>query len=271
MEKIQQAIERARAQRAQAVPAQIVTQEDEEKLEPVVEQTRQFEAAKSFTPNLAHLEAHRILNDNSAPEVKQSYKLLRTRLLQKIKQNNWKSIAVVSALKSEGKSTVAINLAISLAKDMQHTAMLIDLDLINPCIHRYFGYQPELALSDYFQKNISLDQCLFSPGVNSLVVAPAGELKNTSSEYLASDQAKVLAQEVSQRYLNRVVIYDLPPLLASDDALAFLPNVDAVLMVVREGGSSKADIRQAMDMLSEYDLAGVVMNDAQNANPQAYS
>lgn len=196
---------------------------------------------------------------------KDSYRMLRTRVLQTLKNNGWNTVAVTGPASGCGKTLTAINLAISLAMEVTHTVLLVDLDLRNPTIHDYFGYQPEKGLSDYlFDHDLSLHEILFAPGIERLVVLPGRTAVPNSAEMLRSPRMVSLVTDLKTRYPDRLIVFDLPPILAADDALAFSPYVDALLMVAECGGTSKDDLQQAYDIVKSTPLIGTVLNKSSN-------
>ena len=219
-------------------------------------------AIKEFSPNALTLEKNRILNSASREEMIQPYKVLRTRLMHIMQEKDWRSIAVISPAKDEGKSTVAINLAISIGNSRKANAVLLDLDLLTPSIHSYYGYQPDVGLDEYFKKDKPLKEILVSPGIKGLAIAPSIKPLHDSSEYLSTTKGADLIREANSVYDDSIVIVDLPPILVSDDAISFLPHVDAVLLVIREGQTNKLELQRAQEMLAGVNIAGVVINDS---------
>lgn len=193
-------------------------------------------------------------------EFKDAYRMLRTRVLQSMRENNWTSVAVTGPATGCGKTLTAINLAISLAMEVTHTVLLVDLDLRKPSVHEYFGYTPEYGLSDYLLGNVPIQQILFSPGIERLVVLPGREAIQNSSEMLRSPKMVALVNELKSRYPDRLVVFDLPPILAADDALAFSPYTDAMLLVAEAGGTSRDDLQKALEVLKSAPVIGTVLN-----------
>ena len=266
MDKISKALEQARSKR-QGTNASFVDQSVSEEAEEISDDLsisvheNDF-SVKSFTPNALTLEKNRILNHTSKEEVVQPYKVLRTRLLQILKDKNWSSIAVVSPTKNDGKTTVAINLAISIGNSLKNNAVLLDLDLLIPSIHSRYGYRPSCGLEDYFENDMPLSEILISPDMERLFIAPSTRPLRDSSELITTSKGAELITEAKSLSLDSVVIVDLPPVLVSDDAISFLPHIDAVLLVVREGKTSKTDIERTQEMLASVNIAGVVVNDS---------
>lgn len=191
---------------------------------------------------------------------KDSYRMLRTRVLQTMRNNGWTSVAVTGPATGCGKTLTAINLAVSLAMEVSNTVLLVDLDLRRPAIHKYFGYEPELGLSDYLTTDVPLHQLLFSPGIDRLVVLPGRSALPNSAEMLRSPRMIALVNELKTRYPDRLIVFDLPPILAADDALAFSPYTDCFLMVAESGGTKKDDLQKAYSILKNTPLVGTVLN-----------
>ncbi len=195
-------------------------------------------------------------------EHKDAYRMLRTRVLQSMRENNWTSVAVTGPASGCGKTLTSINLAISLAMEVTHTVLLVDLDLRKPSIHEYFGYQPEFGLTDYLVRDVPVNQIMFSPSIERLVVLPGRETIQNSSEMLRSPKMVALVNEIKHRYPDRLVVFDLPPILAADDALAFAPYTDAMLLVAEAGGTSRDDLQKALEVLKSAPVIGTVLNKA---------
>ncbi len=214
----------------------------------------------------AVFEKNRLIAAFSNHELTDSYRMLRTRVLQQMTANHWNVLALTSPATGHGKTLTAINLAISLAREVNHTVLLADLDLRNPSIHEYFEYQPAVGLSDYLQDDVPLSEVLFSPGIDRLVVLPGREAIANSSEMLSSPKMVNLISELKNRYPDRLVICDLPPMLATDDALTFAPFIDAMLMVAEAGGTKSGDLEQSLRILKNAPLLGTVLNRAESGS-----
>ena len=210
------------------------------------------------------LEKNRLVAAMPDHDLTDAYRILRTRVLQTMNSNRWKSLAITSPATGSGKTLTAINLAISLAREVNRTVLLADFDLRNPSIHRYFGYEPELGLSDYLFHDAPLEKLLFSPSIERLVVLPGRESVHNSSEMIRSPRMVSLVEELKQRYAERLVIFDLPPILAVDDALAFAPYTDAMLMVAENGATQRDDLETALKTLKDTPLVGTVLNKSES-------
>ena len=230
------------------------------------------EAANAPTPPVAltrqvdlpeqKLERNRIVARMRKDANADIFRILRTKVMQLLNRNNLHSIAITSPRYGDGKSTIAINLALSLALDVKQTVCLVDLDFRQPSVHRYLGIEPEMGLGDYLLHNASVAQCLVRPALDRLVVLPMKNKLENSSETLGTPKMAALAHELKTRYPDRIVIYDMPPLLAQDDAIAFLPNVDGVLLVVKEGATRADELRQSLHLLANTVVIGTVLNNS---------
>jgi exopolysaccharide/PEP-CTERM locus tyrosine autokinase len=193
-----------------------------------------------------------------------AYNLLRTQILQSFKENNWNTLAVTSTGEHEGKTTTAINLAISIAREIDHTVLLVDANMRHPWMLEHLGIAHRKGLSDYLTSDVSLGELLIRPeNRENLVILPGGQPMTNSAEMLNSPKMGQLVGEMKARYPDRIIIFDLPPVLGSADALAFAPHVDAALLVVSEGITQKQDIEKAVDLLSVTNIVGTVLNMAE--------
>jgi protein-tyrosine kinase len=195
-----------------------------------------------------------------------AYKMLRTQVLRRLKEIGANTLAVLSASNGEGKTLSALNLAIAIAADPGHTALLVDLDLRNPSVHRRLGFEPELGIEDCVEKRRSLQDAMVKvAGYDRLTILPARERVEMSSELVATQRMADLVQELRARYVNRIIIFDLPPVLLADDALVFAPLVQAGLFVVAEGQTVRDDITRSMELLRELTIIGTVLNRSSDA------
>ena len=257
MERIKQALERARQEREAAGVFRTP-------LSPAREARTAVDVAYSQTRvckvDSALLRANRVVCGDANDEAMAAYKMLRTQVLQRMAAKGWRALAVTSPAPSQGKTLTSINLAVSIARAMDHTVLLADLDLRRPSIHTYFSYSPAYGIDDYLLNDTPLSEILFNPGIERLVILPSKEPVSDSSELLSSPKMLRLVEELKTRYPSRFVIFDLLPVLSSDDTLAFAPNVDAMLMVVEDGKTKKEELKQAMGLLDGTNVLGTVLN-----------
>jgi exopolysaccharide/PEP-CTERM locus tyrosine autokinase len=265
MERIKQALEKAREDRIRAggmfVP--LGTSAPSNSVSNI-----QYTQTRVMDVDRQHLREQRIITDHERGAIADAYKILRTQLLQRLNDNSWNTLAITSPGAHEGKTLTAINLAINLAQEVTATVLLVDANLQQPGIHNHFGLNPEKGLSDYLTQDTPLAELLIHPaGMDRLVLLPAGRPLANSSEMLNSPKMKHLVEELKERYQSRIILFDLPPLLASSDTLAFSPYVDAALLVIEEGKTSSPDLQQCVELLQTTNLIGTVLNKSRRSSP----
>lgn len=172
------------------------------------------------------------------------------------------TLLVTSTVSEEGKSMTALNLAISLAKEHDHTVLLVDTDLRRPSIHKYLGLEPEQGLVNCLREELPIEEALIKTGIGKLVVLPAGEAVKDPVDLLSSLKMKEIVKELKERYQERYVIFDTPPALPFADAGILAGFVDSTLFVVREGTANRGDVEKTLKEFKEHRLLGVVYNDA---------
>jgi Mrp family chromosome partitioning ATPase len=219
----------------------------------------------------ARLEREHILPPSAGGEHGAAYKLLRTQVLRRLDQLQANTLAVLSPTAAAGKTLTAINLAIAIAAEHGRTALLVDMDLRNPSVHRRFGIEPGLGIEDCLQSERPVqDAILRVAGYERLALLPARAAVEHSSELLTSQRAARLVAELRARYANRIILFDLPPVLQADDALAFSKTVQAGLMVVGEGRTQRKELLQGMELLRDLTIVGTVLNGSREPVRAAY-
>ncbi|MDZ4141411.1 MAG: CpsD/CapB family tyrosine-protein kinase [Methylotenera sp.] len=208
----------------------------------------------------AHLEDNRIVAQNKLDPTSWIFDSLRTQVLQKMEENGWRTMAIISPTPAAGKSLIAINLAISIAQQPQKTAMLVDFDLRKPRVAEYLGIQHEKSINDFIAGEADLSEIIVNPGIPRLTVIPTNNPVLKSSETLSSTVFQRLIIELKERYDSRIVIFDLPPILNADDAMVLLPQVDCVLLVLGNGLHTEPEIAETMRLLAKSNILGVVVN-----------
>jgi capsular exopolysaccharide synthesis family protein len=198
------------------------------------------------------------------------FRVLRTKILHRIRKDGINTIAVTSPTKGCGKSMVAANLAVSLSLEANHTVLLVDLDLRNPSVHNYFGFSPEHGLVDHLAGDVEISSLLVHPGIERLVLLPSANAIQHSSELISTPEMADLIDDITNRYTSRIIVFDLPPLLHIDDALIFLPKVQSSLLVVEDGVSTPAEVRESLRYLENANLLGTVYNKAREHEHSPY-
>jgi Mrp family chromosome partitioning ATPase len=227
-----------------------------------------YTQTRVFTPSSAVLEHNRILNPAAADAASNAFRMLRTQVLQRMDARGWRSLAIFSPSAADGKTTTAINLAVSLASDRLHTALLVEFDFKRPSLAAKLGLAPEFGAEDALLGRAALEDCLYHPeGFDRLVVLPARAAIADSSEILAGPRSRAIVGELRARYPERIIVYDLPPVMAADDALAFAPLVECGLVVAAEGRTRRSDLARTIELLHKTPLVGTVLNRAAQAPP----
>ncbi|MEQ1527903.1 MAG: CpsD/CapB family tyrosine-protein kinase [Methylococcales bacterium] len=211
-------------------------------------------------PDTALLRKNRIVSALTHNVWLESYKLLRTRTLQIMDEKGWNTLAVTSPNNNSGNSLTAVNLAISMAMELDRTVLLVDANFQNPSVHKLLGIKATEGLGDYLLNNKPLSEMLINPSIPRLVILPAGKPLLNSTEMLRSPRMINFVNEVKTRYPSRIIIFDMPPLLTQVDTLSFSPYVDSVLLVVEEGKTQTDDLKHAATLLRETKLLGTVYN-----------
>jgi MinD-like ATPase involved in chromosome partitioning or flagellar assembly len=130
-------------------------------------------------------------------------------------------------------------------------------------VHRALGLDVSAGLADYLLEDTPIERILLHPeGIERFLVLPGGRPLAGSAELLSSPRMTHLADELKHRYPSRIVLFDLPPMTTSD-TMAFLPRVDAVVLVAQEGGTTEAELQQAIAHLGQAPLLGTVLNQAE--------
>jgi protein-tyrosine kinase len=267
MEKIKDALSKSKVQRGdgglQSTVIRSKAAKVEDELKIVYSKTRVVQLDQ------IHLENNRIVAQNKNDPTGWIFDSLRTQVLQKMEENNWRTMAIVSPTEASGKSVIAINLAISIAKLPQKTAMLVDFDLRRPSVARYLGLKQEKSINDFIAGNTKLPEIIINPGIPHLTVLPTNRPVKQSSETLSSKSIQNLVIELRERYDSRIVVFDLPPILNADDAMVLLPQVDCVLLVLSNGAHMESEITQTMRLLTKSNILGVVVNKVET-DPRTY-
>ena len=220
-----------------------------------------YTVTKSVPVDFEFLKEHFIIAGDNYPAVAEEYKLLRTHILHRTKKDHLNTIMFTGPRPNEGKSLTTINMAISIAQEVDQTVLIVDTDLRNPSIHSYFGLPGKKGLVDFLKGGVPIPELLIHPeGIHKLVLLPAGKPISDAAELIKSPQMVDLVQELKHCYADRYVLFDLPPLLNFADALAFAPLVDGVVLVVEAGRTTREDIEQCLNMLKNFNILGFVVN-----------
>ena len=204
-----------------------------------------------------------VINRDPAEGVAEEYRKLKSVVFELTRQGAFNNtLLVTSDLPDAGKSLTAVNLALTLANEYDHTVLLVDTDLRKPSVHKYLGISPEKGLLHCLTEDYPLEKALIRTGIGKLVVLPAGGTVADPAELLASNRMRDLIAELKARYPDRYVIFDTTPVLPFAEAAVLGSLVDGILFVVRERQTRSDHLQEALEMLDASNLLGIVYNDA---------
>jgi len=248
------AISRARAERAarrqgwaQSTPAQPVNR------------TEHWHSLPAFAPDSRHLERHLVRTLHASNDAK-PFDIIRTKLLHQMRSNNWRRVALVSPDSGCGKTLLTLNLALSMARQPDMATMSVELDMRRPSMARTLGLKSGQQFSDVLLGHTSAVSQLSRIGTN-LAVATNARSEPAAAELLASNHAAHVIDRMETDFAPDVILFDLPPLLMTDDAMAFMDQIDCVLLVAAAEHNTMAQItRCAEDLAARCNFLGVILN-----------
>jgi exopolysaccharide/PEP-CTERM locus tyrosine autokinase len=191
----------------------------------------------------------------------EQFKILRTNLLYPAAGKAPRTVLVTSTAPGEGKSFVAANLAISVARDINKYVLLIDCDLRRPVLHYLFGFNSVPGLSDYLSDNTALRDLLLRTAIEKLTILPAGKPPDNPSELLSSKRMSAMINEVAERYSDRIIIIDSPPPKLTAEAQVLANQVDGILLVIKHGSAKKELVADLIERIGKTKIIGAVVND----------
>jgi protein-tyrosine kinase len=194
----------------------------------------------------------------------EQYKILREQIKRLRTELGIRTITITSPVKQDGKTTVAVNLAASIALEYDEKVLLIDADLRAPSIHCYFNLDVSPGLTDYLSSSSILEvkNLVKASHLNNLSVIPAGRPSHFASELLAQGKMLAMLDEIHTRMAGHTIIIDSPPVLATPDPMVLSRHVDGVIVVVRAGRTPKDYLSKALSSLNSNKVLGVVLNGA---------
>jgi capsular exopolysaccharide synthesis family protein len=193
-----------------------------------------------------------------ASAVSEEYRTLRARLQSLRRTREVRSLVLTSAIPGEGKTTTAVNLALSFGLDLGTTACLVDADMRTPAVHRAFPQLPAGGLAEVLENDAKLEDALIQVPDTRLWVLPVRGLPSQPSELLASQKMVRVLEELATRF--DTIVIDAPPLLGLPDAVTLADICDAALIVVGAGESARADVETALERLDRSKVLGAVFN-----------
>lgn len=227
-----------------------------------------WQAIDRFTPDTQRLAEMRVITAARQDPSHTRFDILRTRMLQALAENGWTRVAVTSPTKGCGKTFTTANLAVSLSRKANCRTVVLDLDMRNPSLHRYFGVTDTGAIGDLLRGEIDAEAHLQGLTAGNSISAGShiafgfnGLTEPYAAELLQDRSTATALRQIEDRFAPDVMLFDLPPALLNDDVIAIKPHVDA-LLIVAAGGTTKAhEIKETERRLGDkLPLLGVVLN-----------
>jgi capsular exopolysaccharide synthesis family protein len=188
------------------------------------------------------------------------FDVMRTKVLQQIRANGWRRIAITSPTAGCGKSTISLNLAISLARQPEMRTVLLDLDLRRPSLGKMLGIQDRPSFSDVLAGKLPFDQVAMRYEAGLAIAVNKGPAHNPA-ELLHGSSVTVALNTIETQYAPDVMLFDMPPMLVSDDTMAFIGQVDAVLLIAAAEMTSIKEIDSCeRELAGQTNVMGVVLN-----------
>ena len=227
---------------------------------------------RAIALNAARLESRRIISYDVADQRSKSFDVLRTQILQEMDRKQWQVLAVTSPTAGCGKTLTAINLAISIARQPERAALLVDMDLRKPQVARRLGVGCETGLVGVLEGQSSLPAAMVRAqiGRHEVLVLPAETTAADSSEWMTSRAMREVLDAIKRDFRPWTVILDLPPMLLGDDVLAVLPVVDCALLVTAVGTTTVAEVEECNRYLQSTNVVRVVVNKVPDWNNRYY-
>jgi exopolysaccharide/PEP-CTERM locus tyrosine autokinase len=202
------------------------------------------------------------LDDPHSP-ISEEYRKLKAEVVAYAQKDVFRNVIMVtSSLGNEGKSVTALNLAISMAQEFDHTVLLVDADIRKPSIQNYLGLVKGKGLSDYLSGDAPLADLLVKTGIGRLSLLPAGTPLKNPVELCSSQRMQEFINEIKHRYPDRFIIIDTPPVLPFAETRFLGTLSDGIVFVIREGSATPENIGEALNALGRDKLIGAVYNDA---------
>jgi capsular exopolysaccharide synthesis family protein len=207
---------------------------------------------------LAAVPAGRVLVSDSSSPYSEEYRTLRARIQSLRRRRELRSIVLSSTRPSEGKTTTAVNLALSFGAERENSVCLVDADLRTPRVHRAFAGTGIVGLAEVLEGDAKLEEALVPVPDSRLMVLPVKALPTAPSELLSSRAMRELVAELHTRF--QTVIFDAPPVLGLPDTVTLVDLCDAALFVVGAGRSPRDEVESALERLDANKVIGVVLN-----------
>jgi protein-tyrosine kinase len=259
---------------AEPMPAEPAASPDQHRLLP----DEAASLSRRVVLDLDALQAAGFVTPNSPrTHMADQYRVIKRPLIQNavgrgaVPLNHGNLIMVTSALSGEGKSFTSVNLALSIAAELDHTVMLVDADVARPSILRMLGLPQGPGLLDLLEGRAEMSQVLMRTNVDKLTVLPSGTPHPRATELLASESMRLLLDDIATRYADRIVIFDSPPLLLTTESRVLASKMGQIVVVVHAGKTLQADVQDALSTIENCSVKMMLLNKATGPDSGAYA
>jgi protein-tyrosine kinase len=183
---------------------------------------------------------------------------------------NGNLVMVTSSVPAEGKTFTAINLAMSIAMEMDRTVLLVDADVARPSLPRTLGVAQTPGLLDVLENKATLSDTIYRTNVERLTFLSAGTPHARAAELLARDAMTALLEELRTRYSDRIIIFDSPPLLVTTEARALAAHMGQIVFIVHAETTLQNHVTQALATIETCPVKLMVLNGAKTSEQGAY-
>ena len=241
---------------------------------PFPEVSAEHKAAETGTASFSKIDLERLRHANIVTPAgeysltAEEFRMIKRPLInnafsgeRKLKNSNL--IMVTSALPGDGKSFCALNLAISMAMEMDRTVLLVDADVSKPSQLKLLGIQAELGLLDLIQDpELPLSEVLIKTSIANLTLLPAGKQTRNATELLASEAMAHLLDDLAGRYPDRLILFDSPPLLVTTESSVLSTHMGQVVMMVDAASTTQPALKSALTLIQHCGYVGLIINRA---------
>jgi exopolysaccharide/PEP-CTERM locus tyrosine autokinase len=209
-------------------------------------------------------------------QIADQYRVIKRPLIQNavgkgaVALNHGNLIMVTSALSGEGKSFSSINLALSIAAELDHTVMLVDADVARPSVLRMLGLPQGPGLLELLEGRAEMANVLLRTNVDKLTILPSGSPHPRATELLASDAMSQLLNDMATRYADRIIIFDSPPLLLTTESRVLASHMGQIVVVVHAGKTLQADVQHALSTIESCPVRMLVLNQVEATTHGSY-
>jgi len=270
-------------QKVEAEPVVETAPLNEDKPETIVSQSTARNVVDDREKKICHLDftqldhAGYLVPDTKRQRLSEEYRIIKRPVLMNafgqgaapVEHGNL--VSVTSSTAGEGKTYTSLNLAISIAMELDTTILLIDSDIIKTSLSRLLGVEKEPGLMDVLRNpDCDLSDVILATDLPRLKILPAGNTSRNPTELLASSRMRSLVKEISERYSDRIILFDAPPLLETTEASVIAGLMGQVLVVVEAGGARTDNIEAAVKVINPEKVIGMILNKNRYASSSNY-